>query len=137
MAHPIGYKVSRPRTAVTFDIGHSRSEHSIAAKGECTVTDFENEIAENDMLRRSFEGGCVEISHDIAASDVIESILDGVRNYDSFAEHQNEQDDHAFGLIHFDEGWIFWEISKCEKSGPRPCKCPLKKVLKIYHDYEM
>lgn len=101
------------------------------------MTDLENEIAENDMLRRSFEGGCVEISHDVASSDVIEPILDGVRNYDSFAEHKNEQDDHAFGLIHLDAGWIFWEISKCEKSKLHACKCTLKKVLKIYHDYEM
>lgn len=78
-----------------FGICHFRSEHSNAAKGESAVTDLENEIAENDMLRRSFEGGCVEISHDVASSDIIESILDGVRNYDSFAEHKNEQDEHA------------------------------------------
>jgi hypothetical protein len=101
------------------------------------VIDLENEIAENDMLRRSFEGGCVEISDDVASSDGIESILDHVRNYDSFAEHKNEQDDHAFGFINFDEEWIFWEISKCEVSEPRACKCSMKKILKIYHDYEM
>lgn len=101
------------------------------------MIELENEIAENDALRRSFEGGCIEISQDVASSDVIGSILDSVRNYDSFAEHKNEQDDHAFGLINFDEAWIFWEISKCERSEPHACKCALKKVLKIYHDYEM
>lgn len=101
------------------------------------MTDVGNEIAENDMLRRSFEGGCIEISRDVASSDAIESILDGVRNYDCFAEHKNEQEDHSFGFINFDEGWIFWEISKCEKSGTCDCKCTMKKVLKIYHDYEM
>lgn len=112
-------------------------ERPNAAKGERTVTNLENVIAENDMLRSSLKGGCVEISHDVASSDVIKSILDGVRNYDSFAEHKNEQDDHAFGLFNFEEGWIFWEISKCGKSEHLRCKCPLKKVLKIYHDYEM
>ena len=101
------------------------------------MTDLENEIAENDMLRRSFEGGCVEISYDVASSEIIESILDGVRKYDLFSEHKNKQDNHAFGLINFDECWIFWEISKCGKSELRACKCILKKVLKIYHDYEM
>lgn len=101
------------------------------------MTYLENEIAENDILRRTFKSGCIEISHDIAASDAVASILYGVRNYDRFSEHQNEQDDHSFGLINFNEGWIFWEILKCKNSEPRSCKCPLKKVLKIYHDYEM
>ena len=101
------------------------------------MTDLENEIAENDILRRTFKSGCIEISHDVASSDVVASILYGVRNYDSFAEHQNEQDDHSFGLINFNEGWIFWEISKCKTSDLRSCKCPLEKVLKIYYDYEM
>ena len=101
------------------------------------MIDLEHEIAENDMLRRFFEGGCVEISRDVASSDAIKSVLDGVRNYDSFAEHNNEKDDHAFGLIKFPEGWVFWEISKCEETVAHACKCALKKILKIYRDYEL
>lgn len=102
------------------------------------MTDLENEIAENDMLRRSFKGGCVEISNDVASSDIVEAVLDGVRNYDSsFSEHNNEQDDHAFGLINFNSDWVFWEISPCNKSNFNACKCTLKKILRIYYDYEM
>lgn len=102
------------------------------------MTDLKNEIADNDMLRRSFEGGCVEISPDVASSNIIEAILDGVRNYDShFSEHKNEQDDHGFGLINFNSDWVFWEIAACAKSNLGACKCTLKKTLKIYYDYEM
>ncbi len=101
------------------------------------MTDLENEIAENDELRRTFKGGCIEISQDVASNVMITSILYSVRNYDSFDEHNNAQDNHAFGLFHVDEDWIFWEISKCRKSEPQDCRCSLKKVLKIYDSYEI
>lgn len=101
------------------------------------MTDLENEIAENDELRRTFKGGCIEISQDVASNIMITSILYSVRNYDNFAKHNNGQDDHAFGLFHVDEDWIFWEISKCRKSEPGDCKCSFEKILKIYHSYEI
>jgi hypothetical protein len=111
------------------------STHS--TEGEFNLTDLENEIAENDELRRTFKGGCIEISRDVASNVMITSILYSVRNYDSFAEHNNEQDNHAFGLFQVEEDWIFWEISKCRKSEPQDCRCSLKKVLKIYDSYEI
>ncbi|OYU75102.1 MAG: hypothetical protein CFE32_15535, partial [Alphaproteobacteria bacterium PA3] len=130
MAHLIGYLAKRPRAAVIVVCPFPVRAFKFGER-QMHMTDVGNEIAENDILRRAVVGGCVEISHDVASSDAIESILDGVRNYDCFAEHKNEHEDHSFGLINFDEGWIFWEISKCEKSGPRDCKCTMKKVLKI------
>lgn len=101
------------------------------------MTNLENEIAENDELRRTFKGGCIEISQDVAANVMITSILYSVRKYDSFVEHNNDQDNHAFGLFQVEEDWIFWEISKCKKSELQDCRCSFEKILKIYHSYEI
>lgn len=99
------------------------------------MNDLKNEIAENDKLRVSLEGGCVEISGDVASSKNIEAILKSVRGYD-FSGHKDDLDDHSFGLVEFDDGWVFWEISQCQKEKTQQCRCTSRKNLSICYDYE-
>jgi len=100
------------------------------------MIDLKHEIAENDMLRSSFDGGCIKISENIMACKNMDVILESVRKYDSFAEHKDEHDGHAFGLVEFDEGWVFWEISQCAKAKSHQCCCASQKTLEVYFDYE-